>query len=105
PSIVKAYEMRDDDNIDELLAYYKKRGWSDGTVGDSIKSLLFCHGHESLWTVDLLTSIFYSIGFDTYECELYKSKYDELSNVEGHWRVIGRYVNDTHSICVEARKR
>ena len=64
-----------------------------------------CHGHKSLWSHDLLICLLNSIGFSAYSSKLYTSKFEELKNIEGHHKVIGKDFNDIETICVEAIKQ
>jgi len=105
PCIIKQYESRNSPDFKDYIEYYNKRGWSDKTLKGVSKSVLFNHEHEMAWSKDLMVGMLNVIGFEAYESELYISKYPELSNLEGHWRVVGKKINDLEALCVEAIKK
>lgn len=79
-----------------------------GAFGDpktwSTKHLIFHHGHQSVWTSELLAATKTAIGFIAKEVPLYESGFESLRNVEQHWKSVGREVNDAESISVEGVK-
>ncbi len=89
----------------EYLDFVKVNGWGDGTIESGIKHVVFGHGHQSLWTPELLVAILGAIGFEAYEVDPHKSdQFPELMNIEQHWRSVGREFSDLESISVEAVK-
>lgn len=105
PSIIKQLNSSEKPEFNNYLEFYNKRGWSDKSLKGVSKSILFGHQHRSAWSEDLMVGMLKVIGFDSNVSELYHSKYEELSNLEGHWKVVGKEINDLESICVEAIKK
>lgn len=100
PSIVKVWAGK----TDSYAQFLKMKGWGDGSVGSMARHLVFLHGHQSLWTPDLLIVILEAVGLRAYEAELHKSKYADLCGVESHWKAITTAWNDLESISVEGVK-
>lgn len=100
PSLTKvAYNEND-----EYRNFIRSMKWGDGKPGCGIETILFQHEHKCVYTADGLIAILYSLGFQAKEVELYQSEFPDLVNVEGHYRVIGRSLNDMETFCVEAIK-
>jgi predicted SAM-dependent methyltransferase len=76
---------------------------NDGTLRDQFKSILFAHGHQSLWNSSLLADVLSAIGFERATIKhAGQSDYAELRDIEQHWRSVGRSVALSESGCVEA---
>lgn len=104
PSIVKVLSMLGDKDAQQYLDYNRKRGWSDGSREGALRSTMFCHYHMALWSEDLLVAALSAVGFKACARRLGVSSYPELCNVEGHGRVIGKYINDFQSVAAEGVK-
>lgn len=100
PSIVKLWPRL----TPEYIALVKERGWGDGSIGSGVRHIVFEHGHQSLWTPDLLITVKKAIGLDAYEVPLFGSGYIELQNLEQHWRQVGREHNEIQAVSVEGVK-
>lgn len=74
---------------------------NDGTLRDQMKSILFAHGHQGLWTAELLQAVMESIGFSNVGvCEAHQSRIG-MDNLEQHYRSVGKEVAAAESGCVE----
>ncbi len=81
------------------------RGWGgDSSLQGVVEAAITQHGHMTMFSEDLLLALCKSVGLDSKLVNLYESEYEELRNLEGHWTVVTKEVNDYESICVEARK-
>jgi len=92
---------KSDDDYHKFVGDHK---WSDGSYKGAIKSLLFCHGHKTMWDNLLLCKVLNAIGFTSEVTSLTISKYPELRNLVGHHREIGERFNSLESTCVEGLK-
>jgi predicted SAM-dependent methyltransferase len=54
-----------------------------------VRAAVFNHGHQGIWTVELLEAVMQSIGFATERCNYGESNHAELSGIDGHGRVVG----------------
>lgn len=75
---------------------------NDGSLRDQFKSILFCHGHKSLWNAELLRDVLSAIGFKGATIwPAGQSNYKELRDIEQHWHSVGKAVALSESGCVE----
>lgn len=78
---------------------------NDGTLREQMKSILFCHGHQSLWNAELLRDVMEAIGFTGTAIHLAgQSNRPALVGLEQHWRSVGIRVAAAESGCVEGMK-
>lgn len=78
---------------------------NDGSVKDQMKSVLFAHGHQSLWTSELLKDVMTAIGFVGVAIqEVGQSAYPDLMDLEQHHRSVGKVVAWVESGCVDGLK-
>lgn len=89
---------------DDYLKFVKDHQWSDGSYKGAIKSLIFNHGHLTMWDSLLLCKVMDSVGLSSEQTSLNYSRYSELRNLTGHDKVIGDRFNNLESICVEGVK-
>lgn len=69
----------------------------------AMHAILYAHGHKTAWTRSLMETTLFFAGFDkTTICEPHKSEHMELTDVEGHHRVIGDKFNSIESLVIEA---
>lgn len=74
---------------------------NDGSLRDQFKSILFAHGHRSLWNSELLQAVLESIGFQQVGiCEAGESRLG-LNDLEQHHHSVGRKIAAAESGCVE----
>ena len=71
------------------LRKIKELGWGDGSLKSAIRVLIFYHGHQTMWTNNLLIAVLNSIGFRAYEAQLYTSQHRSLEDIERHWMFYG----------------
>jgi SAM-dependent methyltransferase len=87
------------------LKFAKDKGWSDGSYEGAVKALVCGHGHLTIWHYTLMRICLQCTGFSAVIQEAPGvSTRPYLRGVEGHWRVIGRAINDIESMTVEAVK-
>jgi SAM-dependent methyltransferase len=75
------------------------------TAVDAVESLIFCHGHKSVYNEDLLSLLMEVAGFDCTPCDYLKSNHKELDGVDSHWRYMGLENCVLESCVVEGTKR
>jgi SAM-dependent methyltransferase len=59
------------------------------TEVDAVESLIFCHGHKSIYNENLLMLLMEVAGFDVTPCDYMKSQYPELNEIDSHWKYMG----------------
>lgn len=97
PDFVRCLKLKDPD----WLRVNQGVTNNDGTMRDQMKSILFGHGHQGLWTAELLMAVMEAIGFSQLGvCEAGQSRLG-LDNLEQHWRSVGVTVAVAESGCVE----
>jgi len=75
------------------------------TKRGAMSAIIYAHGHECAWNVQLLKDTLYFSGFDdVLECKPGQSNDPALRGVEGHGKVIGDKFNLIESCTCEARK-
>ena len=101
PSITRVFEQY----TQEYGNFLQGHGWGDGTLGSSVLSLIRYHEHKSPWNADIARALLLSCGFSTvHELSPGVSTNSELSNLEGHGKVIGDAFNRIETEVVEAIK-
>jgi hypothetical protein len=81
------------------LTWHGQSGFGDGTKRGAVRSILLDHGHLSAWNHSILESCLFAAGFDPdkiYICD--------ISELEGHGKVIGDHNNKIETIIMEAVK-
>jgi predicted SAM-dependent methyltransferase len=81
------------------LTWHGQSGFGDGTKRGAVRSILLDHGHLSAWNHSILESCLFAAGFDPdkiYSCD--------ISELEGHGKVIGDHNNKIETIIMEAIK-
>lgn len=78
---------------------------NDGSIKEQMKTVVFGHGHQGLWSGSLLASVKQAIGFVCVQVrESGKSDHAALKDVEQHHRSVGREVAWAEASCVEGTK-
>lgn len=78
---------------------------NDGSIRDQMKSILFAHGHQALYSAGLLRAVMQAVGFVKLgEFTAGNSEYEPFRDIEQHWRSVGREAAFAESGCVEGRK-
>lgn len=97
PDFVRCWKLKDPD----WLRVNQGVTNNDGTLRDQMKSILFGHGHQGLWTSELLQAVLEAIGFQQVGiCEAGQSRLG-LSDLEQHHHSVGVKVASAESGCVE----
>lgn len=79
--------------------YLKNHG---GNLSNAIELIVGFNGHQAVYTEQLLVLLLEVNGFYCTVKEPQKSDYSELTNVDGHSKVIGEYANWIETVCIEA---
>jgi predicted SAM-dependent methyltransferase len=85
----------------DYWAAVKKDGYGDGSPKDAVKAVVFAHGHQSVWTSNLLRTFLKAIGFKAELCSFGVSLHRELDNIEGHGKVVGDAIARQETSVVE----
>lgn len=97
PDFVRCWKLKDPD----FLRVNQGVTNNDGTLKDQMKSILFGHGHQGLWSAELLQAVLESIGFlQVGICEAGQSRLG-LDDLEQHHHSVGKQVAWSESGCVE----
>jgi len=100
PDFVKNWRDLDDN-------YRRVNGGVTGAVTDKdhARSIIFGHGHQSMWTSPMMSAVLEAIGFiRVFSVPMHFSNHDELREVEQHWRSVGKECATVESGCVEGTK-
>jgi predicted SAM-dependent methyltransferase len=100
PSIERVLLLGDNTYCADL----RRLGFGDGSKESAVANLICNHGHQALWSHDLLCCCFEALGLSPEECKVGQSKHPELRDVEGHGKAIGDRNNLIETIVVEATK-
>ena len=84
--------------------FIEKAGFGGSTRRNAVEAILFNHGHQAAWTKELLTILLTTIGFKPEESEPRKSRFAELVDGDGHWKVIGETFNGIETVVIDAVK-
>lgn len=71
---------------------------------DAIEALIFCHGHQAVYTEELISVFLQNVGFEIESCEYGHSKHPELTRVDSHWKYMGLENCILESCVVEGTK-
>ena len=95
PCVSKIFKLADQ----EYFEFIKKHGWGEANRKDAVKSIIFNHGHETIWEPDSLHAIVICMGFKV----LWEVP-PEMKNTLHHQNVIGEKINNIETIIVDAQK-
>lgn len=84
----------------EYFDFVAKHGWGAPTRKDAVKSIIFNHGHLTIWERDSLDAIMQCMGFSIIK----SNPPEELTNILSHHRVIGEKINNIETISVDCIK-
>ncbi len=111
PEIVKLWWKCNDEYLAMLKAgiadWYREAGMNapaEVTKKEAVESLIFCHGHQALYTTDLLLVLFRNVGFSAFPSQYGWSIHPELRQVDSHWKYMGFANCVLESIVVEGQK-
>lgn len=82
----------------------KRGGHGEATREAAVRSAVFNHGHQAIWSESLLLVALKAIGFRASPQKPGASKYIELRGVEGHGKVVGENVAMVETSVVEGVK-
>lgn len=101
PDFVRCWKLKDP----EWLRVNQGVTNNDGSLRDQMKSILFGHGHQGLWTAELLQAVLEAIGFENvFIQEAGESIFPEFVGIEQHHKSVGMQVAKAESGCVEGVK-
>lgn len=100
PDFVRCFRLQDPD----WLRVNQGVTNNNGTLRDQMKSIIFGHGHQGLWSAELLQAVLSSIGFTGALIQESGVSSYGLDNLEQHGHSVGFKVAAAESGCVEALK-
>jgi len=102
PSIEKVWAHADG----EYLLWMSKAGFGEASGEAAVENQIVNHGHQALWSEDLLHTCFAALGFAVSRtCSVDDSPHHPaLRGIHGHGKVIGERNNAIETICVEGVK-
>lgn len=95
PCVSKIFRLADQ----EYFNFIKKHGWGEANLKDSVKSIIFNHGHQTIWEPDSLNAIVSCMGF-----HILSEVPEDMKNTLHHQNVIGEKINNIETIIVDAQK-
>lgn len=82
-----------------------RHGFGKGTREDSVKQIVFLHGHQGCWTREMMRIFLQCIGFSNIQDQTIGNSTDpNLRNLEGHGKIIGEDMNRIETIILEFTK-
>lgn len=88
----------------EYRRFLLENGWSDGSKGSEIASIVLNHGHQGVWSRETMTVLLESLGFKAKSYSCGQSDIPLLSGIEKHGSQIGGAFNEIETCCIEAHK-
>jgi len=95
PSASKIFNLADQEYFD----FIKQNGWGEANLKDSVRSIIFNHGHQTIWEIKSLEAIIQCQGF-----VLCDSTPEVLENTLHHYKVIGKKINNIETEIVDCYK-
>lgn len=95
PSVTRIHAFADE----EYFKFIKAHGWGEATRKDAVKSIIFNHGHQTIWEQSSLYAIIDVLGFEicaTAEC---------MKDTLHHQKVIGDKINNIETVVVDCQKK
>jgi len=84
---------------EEYFAFIKKHGWGEANRKDAVRSIIFNHGHQTIWERTSLDAIMDVLGF-----HIYSSPPEFMKDTLHHSRVIGEKINNIETIIMDCYK-
>lgn len=101
PDFQRIWKLKDPD----WLRVNRQVTGNDGSLREQMRTVIFGHGHQAIWSAQLLKAVMEAIGFDWVTVQLAgESDFEELRNIEQHHRSVGVAVASAESGCVEGVK-
>lgn len=88
----------------EYADFIYKSGWSDGTPGSEIRSIIVNNNHKAIWTAETMMIALLSAGFLAKQVAPGESDHPHMRQLEHHGDQIGNLINRIETSCVEAVK-
>lgn len=85
---------------DRYRQWLKEKGY-----GPAIYNILFNHGHQAMWSAELMRIVLQAIGFDTAVKTIRNSGDLNLTGLEGHGNEIGEEFNEIETSIIEGIKK
>jgi SAM-dependent methyltransferase len=95
PCVSRIFTLADQDYFD----FIAKHGWGSATRKDAVKSIIFNHGHLTIWEKDSLSAILQCMGF-----AILTDPPEACTNILNHHHVIGEKINNIETIFVDCVK-
>lgn len=89
---------------DEYRLAVKSGGHGDGSIKSCLRAMVFEHGHQAVWTEQLLVHMLEAVGFKATPFDYSQSQDSQLVNVEQHWKTVGLGVAKCETSVVEGLK-
>lgn len=74
------------------------------TRKEHARSIIFCHGHQAMWTQEMMVCALDAIGFKAVPVKFLESAHPMLNDIEQHWKCHGKDVSVVDSGCAEGTK-
>lgn len=95
PCVSKIFENANQNYFD----FIKRNGWGEANMKDAIKSIIFNHGHQTIWEASSLKAILSAIGF-----EILTISPQVMEDTLHHHKVIGVEINEIETIYIDCKK-
>ena len=92
------------DYTQEYGNWIASKNFGNNNILGAVENITNNHGHMALWTANMMKVILQAIGFYCTDAEVSVSSSPELSNCEGHQKVIGWDNNLIETSIVEGTK-
>lgn len=89
---------------DEYRMAVKAGGHGDGSIKSCLRATVFEHGHQAVWSQELLMAMLQAVGFQARPCGYGESDEKALVGVEQHWKTVGLGVAKAETSVVEGVK-
>lgn len=95
PCVSKIFNESDQEYYD----FIKKHGWGAANKKDAVRSIIFNHGHQTIWEQSSLDSIVQVMGFT-----ILNHVPEVMQGTLNHHHVIGVKINNIETIFVDCQK-
>jgi predicted SAM-dependent methyltransferase len=95
PCVSQIFEKSDQEYYD----FVARHGWGAATKKDAVRSIIFNHGHMTIWEKASLEAIVQALGF-----QLLSEIPEGMEDTLNHHHVIGKKINDIETIFVDCIK-
>lgn len=95
PCVSKIFKESDQ----EYYEFVARNNWGAATKKDAVKSIIFNHGHQTIWEQESLNAIVQCMSF-----KLLQAAPDLMNDTLNHHHVIGKKINNIETIVVDCIK-